>query len=279
MRKLTLLFLVLLLGFNSKLEPKQKKINVLFIGNSFTYHHGIPNILQKMLDENQSNFNIEQSCYPGMSLSDHLNMMVSKREGDDIETRMKEKGEITETEKKLISKKWDFIILQEHPSYYYFPEAITKITTPTIQKIKQLFNNSNCKYINFDIWSAGKKYPFERSCISINNLDWTSDSTDTICSTKIDNLEEEIKRLNQSAKLITVKNNLIQSNHCDLHYKVMKRLPQIVLNENDHHPSEAGSFLNACQFYKLLTNKKASKLNYCGNLSAKEAKLLKEITN
>ncbi|MEO8515240.1 MAG: DUF4886 domain-containing protein [Flavobacterium sp.] len=233
-----------------------------------------------MLDETQSNFNIEQSCFPGMTLSDHLNnIIVSKNKDENIEIRLKEKGEITETEKKLISKKWNIIILQEHPSYYYFPESINKITVPTIQKIKQLVNNPNCKYINFNIWPGGVQYPQKGTCITLNNLDWTSNSSDTICSSKIDNLEDEIKRLNQSAQLIANKNGLIQSDHCNLRYKVMKKLPEIILNERDYHPSEAGSFLNACQFYKLLTNKKVLKLNYNGNLNPKEAKLLKEITD
>lgn len=280
MRKLVFLLPILLFGFNSKLESKQEKINVLFIGNSFTYYHEMPKTLQEMLNETHSNYNIEVAAFPGMNLSDHLNnIIVSKNNADNIEIRLKEKGELTETEKKLLSKKWDIIILQEYPSNYYFPESIPKITIPTIQKIKKIVSNPNCKYINFNIWPVGVEYPIKTQCIPLFNLDWTLENIDTVCSSEIDNLEEEVRRLNQSAQIISNESNLITSDHCNLRYKVMTKLPQIILNEEDHHPSQAGSFLNACQFYKILTNKKVSMLKYNGSLNPKEAQLLKEITD
>lgn len=100
MKKLILLFLIFV-GCRSKQIENQQKTNVLFIGNSLTYYHDMPKTLQAMLNENNSKFNIEQSAFAGMTLNAHLEDIITESKGDDIYTREKEAGELTETEKKL----------------------------------------------------------------------------------------------------------------------------------------------------------------------------------
>ncbi|WP_394760013.1 DUF4886 domain-containing protein [Flavobacterium sp.] len=279
MRNSIFIFLVFLFGFNSKSEINKEKINVLFIGNSLTYYHDMPKILQEMLDESNPNYNIEQSTFPGMALDSHLNDIIFKRDGDDISTRNKELGEITETEKKLSEKKWDIVILQENPGYLYFPEVVDEIVNPSIKRIKQLTNNPDCKFILFTTSVSYIKYPIKKVCVPKMNFKYVLGDKDKFCSVDVQNIEEDMKILNETFYKIAKENSLISTNHCNLNYKVQTEYPKIKLYEADGHPSEAGSFFSACIFYKILTNSKPSKLKYYGNLNFKDSKILKKMAS
>jgi hypothetical protein len=58
---------------------------------------------------------------------------------------------------------------------------------------------------------------------------------------------------------------------------VRTKYPEIELYEDESHPNENGAFLNACIFYQMLTDKKASDLIYNGKIEPKTAKKLKQI--
>lgn len=51
----------------------KKDINVLFIGNSLTYFHNMPTILQDIFIENNKNIRVFQSTFPGIPLHNHHN--------------------------------------------------------------------------------------------------------------------------------------------------------------------------------------------------------------
>lgn len=278
MKKVILLFLILV-SCKSKQVVNQQKINVLMIGNSLTYYHNMPTKLQEMLNEDNSNFNVEQSAFPGQSLTGLLNDIITERVGDDITTIKKRVDELTETEKKIAQKKWDFVIMQEHPSYFYFSKAIDEFTNPSIKKIKELTKNPNCKFILFSTWAINKNYPLKKNCLPKIAFEDGYSETDTLCSYFIKDLDDEIKYMNISFDKISKENNIIISNHYLIHQKLFKEYPNISLYESDGHPIECGSFLNACVFYKLLTNKKPSKLKTNGNLDFKTAKILKKISD
>lgn len=274
---------VLVFGCKSKPIPNQEKINVLFIGNSLTYFHDMPTTLQSMLNEKHYNFNVEQSTFDGMTLDGHLTSMIIKQSGDTLYSRTKEVGEITETEKKIASKKWDIIIMQEGSRDHYFPDVIKEITEPTVKKIKQLVNNTDCKFIMFNTWTSKGKYPREKECVPKHYFDWekyyVSEEVSNqvkFCSVERLNLEQDVKILSECFDGIKKEDDLTITNHCQIHYNVRKKHPEIELYDDDYHPSEAGSFLNACVFYNLLTGEKASKLKFIGKLNPETAKLLKK---
>ena len=90
-------------------------------------------------------------------------------------------------------------------------------------------------------------------------------------------MEQNIKILNESFDSIKQQNSLTISNHPNLHYQVRTKFPEIELYDDEYHPSEAGSFLNALEFYRILTNKKVSKIKYNGKLDLKTVKKLKSV--
>lgn len=273
-----LLIVIAIIAISCKSQKIQssEELNVLFIGNSLTYFNDMPQTVQKMLNETHPNIKIEQSTFPGMSLSSHLDNIIESRTENGISTRKKVEGEITETEKKISEKKWNVVILQEGTIRLLIPEAREYKVETAISAIKKLITNQNCKFILFKTWPLKKEYPKEY-CYpkqAINHLL----EKNKYCSPLIESLEHEMKLLNESYDLVAKNNQLIQSENGNKFFEVITNHPEIELYEDGSHPSKYGSFLNACVFYKMLTDKNASELKYNGEIEPKTAELLKKVS-
>ena len=252
-------------------------INVLFIGNSLTYFHDMPQTLQKMLNETHSGFNIEQSTFPGMSLDSHLNNIIESRTENGIRTRKKEAGEITETEIKLSEKDWDIIIIQEGTVRLLIPEAREFKVETAIAEIKDRILNPDCKIILFKTWPSKKEYP-KQYCYSKWSINHSLEN-DQYCSEEIQSLEQEVQLINDAYDAVASKFGLAVSDNVNKVYEVLTQNPDINLYEDNTHPNEYGAFLNACIFYQLLTDSKASNLKFYGAIEESVAKKLKEIAH
>lgn len=223
----------------------------------------MPKTLQVMLDENYSNYNIEQSTFPGISLNKHLLRANS------------------ETENKLKEKKWDIIILQEHPRNFYYPEIVEEFTKPSIDKIIKLANNQNCKFILFKTWVTQKTYPMKYDCVAKSELDKIKYPKETnkeeYCSISIKDKNDDYRIIDSTINSIAKQFNFSATNHLNLHNTIHEKFPEISLYEDDGHPNENGSFLNALEFYSIITNKSPKKLKYIGNLDTETAEKLKNL--
>ena len=253
-----------------------KKINVLFIGNSLTYYHDMPQMLQEMLNESKMNFSIEQSTFPGFSLANHLTDIVIAKTENEISTRKKEVIELTETEQKLTSKKWDIIILQTGGVSVLIPENRQLKISKTISDIKKLLPLSGCKVILFETWPGVNIYPLEY-CYPSKTIDQNL-TKEQCCSPVIESLDHEYKLLKQAYDTLAAQHNLIKSANGEKFIKILSDYPEITIYEDDIHPNLNGAFLNACIFYQLLTNQKSSNLKYNGNLDPALAKKLKVLS-
>ncbi len=273
-----LLILILLLNINCKSQKNYiaKKINVLFIGNSFTYLHDMPQTVQKMLNETVPNMKIEQSTFPGQSLSGHLSDIITSRTENGISTRKKEDGEKTETEIKIAEKQWDIVILQTGTISVLIPENRELKTNKAISEIKKLISNPKCRFILFNTWPSKNKYP-QQYCFPSKLID-KSIEKDKCCSPILESLEQEAKIINDAYDLVAKENDLLKSENGNKFYEVLTKYPEIELYEDDSHQNKYGAFLNACVFYQMLTNKKAFKLKYTGEIEPKMAELLKKIS-
>ena len=275
--KKNLLILITLTTISCKSQQKDsaKEINVLFIGNSLTYFYDMPQTVQKMLNETTPNIRIEQSTFPGQSLDGHLSDIITSRTENGISTRKKEEGEKTETEIKIAEKKWDIVILQTGTISVLIPENRELITNKAISEIKKLVSNPNCKFILFNTWPSKNEYP-EQYCYPSRMID-KSILKERCCSPTLENLEQETNLINESYDSLARKNNLLKSDNGNKFYEVLTNYPEIELYEDDSHPNKYGAFLNACIFYQMLTNKKASELKFTGEIEPKIAELLKQI--
>ncbi len=232
----------------------------------------MPQLLQKMMDETDPNIKIEQITFPGVSLQSHLDYIIDpEKENSRIEKRP---GDTTSTEKKLIQKPWDVVIMQEGTVRLLIPEAKDSLVTPAIQKIKKLATNKKCRFIIFHTWASNKaEYPKEY-CYSSSIITKKFDGT-KYCSEEIANLEQEVDLINKAYIFIAKTNTIEKSNNGNIAYKFMKIHPKIKIYDDDQHPSIAGAFLNACVFYEMLTGKKATKLKFNGSLNAKISESIK----
>jgi hypothetical protein len=70
---------------------------------------------------------------------------------------------------------------------------------------------------------------------------------------------------------------LLKSDNGNKFYEVLTKHPEIELYEDDSHPNKYGAFLNACVFYQMLTDKKASELKFNREIEPKTAELLKQV--
>lgn len=277
--KNVLLLLVSLITISciSKNKETTDEVHVLFIGNSLTYFHDMPQTLQKMLHETNPNIHIEQSTFPGQSLSGHLSNIITSRTENGIHTRKKEEGEKTETEIKIAKKEWDIVILQTGTVSVLIPENRKLKVNKAISEIKNLVANPTCKFILFNTWPSKSEYP-EKYCYPSMFID-PSIEKDQCCSPILHNLEQELKTINDSYDLVAKDNDLLKSDNGTKYYEVLTKHPEIELYEDNSHPNKYGSFLNACIFYEMLTNKKAAALTYNGSIEPETATLLKQIAN
>ncbi len=268
---------LLALSCQSQNKVKKEQVNVLFIGNSLTYYHDMPKTVQAMLNETDPNIKIEQSTFPGMSLTRHLeNIIISRTDDDNISTRKKTEGEKTETEIKIAEKKWDVVILQEGTVNLLIPEMRDLTVNKAIGKIKTLVNNPKCRFILFTTWPSERPYPKEY-CRDGGRIDESLDDMQDYCSPKIENYEQEFELINNGHRLVAKKNGMEKTDNGNLYRMVKEDKPDLKLLEDPIHPNENGAFLNACEFYEILSGKKASKLNVNGQIEPKIADYLKNI--
>lgn len=278
MRYLSFLFALIFFACNTAKSKNETKIqNILFIGNSLTYFHEMPSIVQDMLNETHPGINVEQSAFPGMSLDSHLDNIITSRTENGISTRKKGKGELTKTEKKLLEKSWDIIILQSGTVSFLIPEARQYNIEPAIFKIKELIKNPKCRVLLFSTWPSKVDYP-KQYCYSESMINKDTLSLDCCCSVNINNIEQHTALINKAYHETAKALNLEKSNNTDKVYEVLNEYKDLELYEDNIHPNEIGSFLNACVFYQMITGKDALDLKYSGNISEENAKLLKQIT-
>ena len=276
MKNILIIFIILVsISCKSQDKKETKKINVLFIGNSLTYYHYMPETLQEMLNETNSDFNIQQSTFPGMSLDGHLNNIIESRTENGIRTRKKEDGEKTETEIKLSEKDWDIIILQEGTVRLLIPEAKEHKVEKAIAEIKNQISNQDCEFILFKTWPSKEEYP-KQYCYSKWAINHSLEN-DEYCSQEIKNLEQEIELINEAYELVAKKYGLITSDNGNKVYEVLTEYQAVNLYEDNIHPNKYGAFLNACIFYQMLTDKRASELKFNGEIEPSTAELLKKI--
>jgi hypothetical protein len=274
-----LILIIGLLVFSCQSQKKEKteEVNVLFIGNSLTYYHDMPKTVQTMLNETDPNIKIEQSTFPGMSLTRHLeNIIIARTDEDNISTRKKTEGEKTETEIKIAEKKWDVVILQEGTVNLLIPEFRDLAVNKAISKIKSLVNNPECRFVFFTTWPSERPYPKEY-CRDGGRIDESLDDMQDYCSPKIENYEQEFELVENGHSLIAKKNAMEKTDNGNLYRMVKENKPDLALLEDPIHPNANGAFLNACEFYEILSGKKASNLKAVGEIEPKIAEYLKNI--
>ncbi|UAM98152.1 hypothetical protein K8354_18040 [Polaribacter litorisediminis] len=89
--------LLIILFFNNSFTAQNKPIKVLFVGNSFTYYHNLPQVVSAMAKSQGYTINTRHSTIGGATLEDHWK---SKR---GVQTR-----------KMIENEHWDYVVFNNH---------------------------------------------------------------------------------------------------------------------------------------------------------------------
>lgn len=270
-------FSILLFWVSNTYGQEMVKKNVLFIGNSLTYYSGMPEYLKAMLRSTNQPIEVDVSAYPGMSLESHLDQIVESRTEDSINTRKKKNGEQTETEKIILSKKWDIVILQEQPVRVLISEFRKRSTEMSIERLKKLIGNPTCRLILFKTWASTEAFPIQ-FCYPAFMLAQPV-SKEKYCSKKFNSVGEIFSSLSVDYDSVASATTIGKVSIGDVYDEARRRYPTIELYDKDGHPTKFGAYLNAYIFYKLLLDGKAALMNYYGDLGKENAVTLQQLAN
>lgn len=124
--------------YKEKPNASNRKINVLFVGNSKTYTNELPTQFQKLAESLGNEVNAERTsnAWGGRTLNDF----------------MEEDGPSNDLKNKVKEKKWDFIVLQEQTDASLSSTQLTESASSIIQYVRE---NSNEDVIPiFAAWSV-----------------------------------------------------------------------------------------------------------------------------
>ncbi len=202
-----------------------------------------------MLNEKGYDINIQQSTFPGISLSQHLMQ--------------------PETLEKLNSQNWDYVILQEATVRVLIDEVVAYNFEPSIIKLDSIIKLKNAKTILYQSYPVSiypKKYCYPSFLVNpkIPDVEYCSDS--------LFNSNQEFKKIEASFKRVS---DLIKCDNAlvGLSFELCKRkYPELILFESssDTHPSILGSYLIACVFYRHLTGQKTTSVKYADGIDLTE---------
>jgi hypothetical protein len=231
---------------------------VLFIGNSLTYFHEMPAMLQEMLRESGSAINISQSTEPGFSLYQHLTS--------------------ENTINKLNSQEWTFVVLQEGTVRTLIPEVMQFQLLPTVIELDSIIKGKGGRTILYEAYPMSqypKKYCYPSVVIS-NTLEERD-----YCSEELMNSDQEFKIIKNSFEELnsSIKGNIAHVGTVFERCKI--KFPELMLFEstNDTHPSKLGSYLIACVFFRTLTGEMVSNIKYTAGLELTDTKKIKEVVD
>lgn len=255
--------------------------SVLFIGNSLTYYHEMPHTVQQMCNERNEHFEIAQSTSPGATLCQHLEF----NDGKNGARRIKP-GERSVTVEKLLSKQWDYVVLQAGTVSILVSENVPNSLEPSIFKLDSIAQKQGARtilYQNFAQLKYPVKYCYPGMFINVMSPGNSAHlpMSENYCSDSFNNCTEEFAVISKGYKSIAEKIKARIAPVGEAFELCKKQHPDIKLYESavDDHPGEAGAYLIACVFYRVLTGNKSNGLQYHAKLEQDIAVKLQQIAD
>ncbi|MGH1456057.1 MAG: DUF4886 domain-containing protein [Alphaproteobacteria bacterium] len=229
-------------------QDKSYDLNILFIGNSYTFFNDIPGIILKIAEndsQNPHNILIQSITFGGARLQNHWNN--------------------TSTHKIIENHPWDMIVLQEQSQWALFSNTI-KSTAAHVAQFTQKAKAQKSYVMLYQTWprQPGSNW---------YTLPEYKDSTK--------NPEHMFKALKNYTAKIAYINKIATAPVGEYWYKTMYINPEIQLyNPDGSHPSMAGSYLAALVFYKNLTGNSPMNTSYIPkDIPKSQGETLKRITS
>lgn len=235
--------LVILLLFVSSLGLAQQQLNVLFIGNSYTYANDLPGTLVQLAAAMGDQVNVDSKTNGGYTFQMHTQDLV--------------------TYQKINAQAWDYVVIQgqsQEPSFPY-QQVNTQSLPYATQLADSVYANHSCAQVNyFMTWGRENGDP-----------QWDS----------INTFYKMNARLRDANLRIADSSNAGVSPVGSAWRYIRETQPSIQLYVGDgSHPSVAGTYLAASVFYVSLFHKAISpNLAYTAGLDAITAQHLIDAAN
>ena len=200
----------------SKHDTNPNAVKVLFIGNSYTTTHDVPNILHQIADAKHQPILLKTAAYDGAKLSGHLENNL--------------------TQAAIASEQWDFVVLQEQSQLQSFSPAETERQSSRharmlIVRIHE--RNPNAKILLYQTW--GYKNGDRMNCAEMPQ----NCGFDGMNYNIVTNYRQLAAQTHSMVVPVGEIWQRVRTNH-----------PEIELYEGDGiHPSSAGAYLAASTFY------------------------------
>ncbi len=288
-----LLIITLLTALNSSAQEQRK---ILFIGNSLTYYNGMPQTLQKMFDELGQKITVDQLTPSGWDLVHHA---VFQSDTFGNITRLPKKV-LSKTVKKILSKKWDVVVLQEATLNMLIPEIRVTSSQPAILYLDSIIKYNASRTVLYQGYAGNTNYPLKYCHPAMAGSDFEENGlheqiwnsiNDTaaynkliklfFCSDSFQNSSQEFLSIkcvyDRAANFINAETVPVgfAFELCKIKY------PEIPLyqNINDNHPSKQGSYLIACLFYRYIAHKSIMNIRFSSDIDIVEAEKLRKLSN
>lgn len=113
-------------------EAAQEPLEILFIGNSYTFYNDLPAMFASLAEEGGHKVNVTTAAKGGYSLAKHVD--------DEQTTSLLEEGQ------------WDYVILQEKSSYPVDVDDREQYMYPAVKQLDELVREQGGESILFITW-------------------------------------------------------------------------------------------------------------------------------
>ncbi len=244
MKILCTLFVVFL--FSCASFAQNKKLKVLFLGNSYTYVNNLPQLIKDIALANGDTLVFDSNSPGGHTFNNHFNNATSLS--------------------KINAQVWDCVILQaqsQEPSFS--PGQVAAQTLPYAIKLDSVIkhNNACTETVFYETW--GRKNGDASNC----------GAYPPICT-----YIGMQNRLRASYKLFADTTHAVMAPAGEAWRKSIAQNPTLELYSSDQsHPSLEGSYLTACVLYETLFHKSVLSNTYTAGVSATNVSFLQQIAH
>ena len=244
MKKFVLL--IWLIPFFAQSQSYSKKINVLFLGNSYTYVNSLPAIIYSLAIANGDTLLYDSNTPGGYTFLNHFNDLTSKA--------------------KINLAPWKYVVLQaqsQEPSFS--TNQVNTQTLPYALKLDSLIkvNNACTNTVFYETW--GRKNGDASNCASFP----------PVCT-----YLGMQNRLKLAYKKFADTCSAVMSPAGEAFRKSIALNPSLELYQLDEsHPSLEGSYLTACVFYEVLFQKSVLSNTFISSVNSSTATFLQQVAH
>ncbi|MEM8859410.1 MAG: DUF4886 domain-containing protein [Chloroflexota bacterium] len=229
-----------------------ESLDVLFVGNSFTYYNDLPGMFRELAQAGGYNVRVDMVAEGGASLQDH--------------------SFSPETLDAIISNRWDYVVLQEQSQVPVFAaldynnvnsgEFFADEMFNGAQGLDAIVQQQGGETVFFVAWGRDE----ERSKTTFPGQPMTSDEMQVYINSAYLKVAEDLG----GREVVPVGSAWQAARKNDV-------ADEFLWTDDGYHPDVAGTYLTACVFYASFFGSTPEGLAYAGGLNEDDALMLQKV--